>query len=206
MKRFRGTLVAAVLVAGLGACESATAPSEMATMEVAAHGDASGQAGTAGASQPAGTSGATGTAEGTVEFRARVWVQSDTRGWVELTQGSAQQVSVDASGRQGAKVFLTGFAHAGTYNRVRIEFEQVQANVSGGIYLGTNLLTGTIRVDAGSTGKVVVERSIDVQAGAGTRSRLVIDLNSSQWLSQASAQTRTTSRAAFESAVRVFVG
>jgi hypothetical protein len=191
------------MAAGLAACESATGPSGEAEVQVAAQGDASGEAGSTSNSEGSTPQSSSNRAEGTVDFRARVWVRTSSNQWVELTQGSARQARVDASGREGAKTFHTARAEARSYNRVRVEFEEVKANVTGGIFVGTNLLSGEVRVDFGSGGKSTVERSIRMDARSA--STLLIDLNSGQWLSKANSGSRTASRAEFESAVRVLV-
>jgi hypothetical protein len=206
MKRM-GMAVLVAMAAGLGACESATGLEGGAAVEVAAHGDASGEAGSAAASE--GGSGSqqssSSRAEGTVDFRARVWVRTSSNAWVELTQGAAKHAQVDASGRQGAKTFHTARTEAQSYNRVRIEFEEVKANVTGGVMIGTSLLSGEVRVDASSSNRAVVERSIQMDTRSTSGTTLVIDLNAREWLSRANAQSRTASRAEFESAVRVLV-
>lgn len=199
MPRTKTMLLPAALLMALAACEeSATGPRPgEATMQVAVVGDGG------GAPQSAGSgSQALSGAEGTVEFRARVLVRSSTGAWINVTNGAVQE-TVDASGRGGAQVVATTGLAAGSYNRVRVEFERVQANVQGGVWIGTGLLTGTVRVDLQGDERVVVEREVSVAAGAGATTRLLVDLNADAWLGQASAQTRTVSEAAFASAVVV---
>ncbi len=205
MKTRGATLLTVALVAALGACDSATGPGERTTMEVAVQGDGSGaSSSTSTVSSTHSQSFASGSAEGTIDFRARVWIRTNTSQWVELTQSAAKRAVVDASGRQGAQTFVTTQVEARSYNRVRIEFEEVQANVTGGLFVGSGLLSGVIRVDIQSGNRATVERDIEINTEAGSTTRLVLDLNASQWLSRANAQAKTVSRAEFESAVRVF--
>lgn len=204
MRRIKTTLAALALATALAGCGDATGPDGEATLQVAARGGGAAAAGPAGSTAPA-FSQALGRAEGTVDFRARVYVQGSTGGWVELTRRAAQRVTVDASGRGEAATVATAGVEAGSYHRVRVVFEEVEAKLASGIHVGTGLLTGTVRVDLRSGGPVVVERSVDVGVSAGGTARLLVNLNADAWLGQASAQTGTVSEAAFASAVAVSV-
>jgi hypothetical protein len=189
----------------LAACDSATGPetggSGDATMQVSAIGDDA----PSQSAQPQGGGAvyAVTTAEGTVTFRARVYAQAGAGQWVELTNRAAQQATVDASGRAGAVLFTSSRVNAGAYGRVRVEFEQVNASLSGSLQVSTGLLSGNVSVDGEGDGKIVVERQVSASASAGATSRLLINLNTSTWMNQASATSRTVSEAAFRAAVAV---
>lgn len=205
MTKSNATLFALAAAAVLAGCSDATGTggSGNARMQVAAVGDQA-----AGPSASRSTDGAaprytTTTAEGTVDFRARVYVQTQAGGWVELTGGAAQEAVVDASGRAGSVVFASSNVQADSYTRVRVVFEQVQANVSGSLQVSTGLLSGSVNVDMQGDGNVTVERTISTSVNAGATGHLLIDLNSDTWLNQASASAHTVSEAAFASAVQV---
>lgn len=205
MKQTHATLFAMAAAALLAGCSDATgtAGSGDARMQVAAVGDNGG-----GASMNAAPAGeaprySTTTAEGTVDFRARVYVQTQAGGWVELTGGAAQQAVVDASGRAGSVIFASSQVQAGTYTHVRVVFEQVKANVSGSLAVSTGLLSGTVNVDTQGDGSVTVERQVSATVSTGGTAHLLIDLNSDVWLNQASASAHTVSETAFASAVQV---
>ena len=201
--RMNTTFAAAVLAMGLAGCgEGATGPGGDASMQVAARGDTPGSASRADGGAAAAYSQGLGQAEGTVDFRARVYVRSDAGAWLELTQQAAQR-TVDAAGRTEAQLVGSARVEATHYDRVRVVFEEVDADVRGGIVIGAGLLTGAVTVDLRGDNQVTVERSVDVDVTAGGSARLLIDLNADAWLSQASAQSRTVSETAFESAVRV---
>jgi len=204
-KTIRAALCAATL-ATLAACGDSTGVggSGDATMQVAAQGDDGPSASVA----PAGEapSFASSTASGTVDFRARVYIQTESGGWLELTDQAAQAASVDASGQGGAEVFATSRVEAGTYARVRVVFEQVRAQMNGSLQVSTGLLSGTVDVDMAGDGSVTVERQVNSSVQAGGTSRLLINLNASAWLNQASATTRTVNEAAFASAVAITAG
>lgn len=203
MKKTHASLFALAAAALLAGCSDATGTggSGDSRMQVAAVGD--GDGGSAQAAREGGARYAVTTAEGTVDFRARAYVQTQAGGWVELTGGAAQQAVVDASGRAGAVVFATSRVEAGTYTRVRLVFEQVKANVSGSLQISSGLLSGTVNVDTQGDGSVTVERQVSATVSAGGTGHLLIDLNSDVWLNQASASAHSVSEAAFASAVRV---
>ena len=202
MRRIKVNVAAAVLALGLGACDEATGPDGTATMQVAARGDTPPSASRAGGEAPAYSQAIAG-AEGTVDFRARVYVRTDAGAWLELTGRSAREATGDAAGRAKAELVSRARVEATHYDRVRVVFEDVDADVRGGIFIGAGLLTGAVTVDLRGDGQTVVERSVDVDVSAGGSARLLIDLNADAWLNQASAQSRTVSETAFESAVRV---
>lgn len=197
------TILSAALVLGLAACENGvTAPEGEGTMQVAARGDDPGAARNAG---PEGTrfSQASGSVEGTVDFRARVYARTDAGSWVELTRKGAERVVVDASGRGEAQVVTAARVAAGGYDRVRVVFEDVHASSSSGIHVAAGIVLGSVTVDLQSDHQVVVERSVDSEVRAGGSAQLLIDLNADAWMSRADARTQTVSEADFQSAVTV---
>jgi hypothetical protein len=204
MTKTNATLFALAAAAVLAGCSDATGTGGAGDgrMQVAAVGDQA--AGPSADRAPSGApSYSTTTAEGTVDFRARVYVQTQAGGWVELTGGAAQEAVVDASGRAGSVVFASSNVEANTYTHVRIVFEQVKATMSGSLQVSSGLLSGTVNVDTQGDGNVSVERTISASVNAGGTARLLIDLNSDTWLNQASASAHTVSEAAFASAVQV---
>ncbi|HSU13151.1 hypothetical protein [Longimicrobium sp.] len=205
MKKTHATLFAVAAAAVLGACSDATGVSGSgnATMQASAIGDNNGTTNSVAAAPGEAPRFATTTANGTVDFRARVYVQTQAGGWVELTNNAAQHAVVDASGQAGAVVLASSHVEAGTYTRVRVVFEQVNASLSGSLQISTGLLSGSVNVDTQGDGSVTVERAIAANVNAGATSHLLINLNSDVWLNQASATTHTVSETAFASAVQV---
>ena len=204
MTQIKGTLAAALVMA-LAACSgdaTGASGSGDAQMQVLARGDDAPPSQSVSA-QDGAPSFAETTASGTVDFRARVYVQTSTSGWVELTNGAAGQGTVDAGGRGQAVAFASSRVQAGTYSRVRVVFEDVDAHLSSGLQVGTGLLTGSISVNMESDGQVVVERQVSVQARSGAAAQLLINLNASAWLNSANAQTHTVSESEFRNAVAI---
>lgn len=206
MRKTNATLFALAAAAVLTGCSDATGTAGSGgdgRMQVNAIGDNG-----SGANANRMTSGsaphyATTTAQGTVDFNARVYVQTQAGGWVELTSGAAQHAVVDASGQAGSVAFASSNVQAGAYTRVRVVFESVHANMSGSMQVSTGLLTGSVNVDTQGDGSVTVERQVSANVNAGGTAHLLIDLNSDVWLNQASASSHTVSEAAFAGAVQV---
>jgi len=192
------TTTAAFLAAvGLAACDGATAPEGAAEVRTEVYGDSEASQESA---SPTSTSSSSGQAEGEVEFRARVFVQAANGSWSEITNGMTQQkVRVDSSGK--GRILASGRVASTGFTRVRVVFEDVRADISAGLQLGTGLLTGEIRV--GGSGQTTVEREVHFQARTDASTRLVIELNAQQWLSRADASSRTVSEAEFKSAVAI---
>jgi hypothetical protein len=205
MTRMTRGWLAAAAVMGLAACNSATgSDSGRARMQVAATGDSnspSAQAAPSGQQQaPRFT---TTTADGTITFRARVYAETSSGGWVELTNGAAQQATVDAAGRQGAAVFASSSVDAGAYTHVRVVFEDVHGTLNSGIQVSGGMLSGNVFVAAQGGGSITVERQVNATVSGGGTTTLLLDLNSSDWMGYASAQTHAVSEAYFASAVRI---
>lgn len=183
----------------MAACDSATASGDEARMQMAAAGDDGATTSTTPSGEPRY---AQSTADGTVSFAARAYVQTSTGAWVELTDGGYENVAVTASSSAAAaRTFASSNVEATSYTRVRIVFRDVNADVQGSLQTGTGFVSGRVTVNAGSDDQIVVERQINVSARAGATTRLLVDLNSYVWLYYASAQA--VSEAAFASAVQV---
>ena len=197
MKRIVGAAAGAAMILGMAGCESVTLPaSGRSEMEVGVRGDG----GSNGYS--AYQAGSSSDASGRIEIEARVYLQAATGEWVEVTEGVARQ-SVDASGGDGVRVLASGSVEASSYARVRVEFERVTTQVDGQLTVAAGALTGTVRVDGGSDGRVTLEREIRLDARADAVSRLEIDLNADQWLARADASTGAVAESEFASAVNI---
>lgn len=189
MRKTTLRLIAASALTLLAACESATSSD--------GNGDARVQMAIAG-------DDAASSAQATVGFQARAYVQTGAGAWVELTDGAYEQVSVAAFSTAGsATVFASENVAAGAYTRVRLVFREVDVDVQGALQVASGTLTGNVTVNAGTDGEIVVERQISVNVSSGATARLLLDLNSNLWLSQASAQSRIVSETAFASAIAV---
>lgn len=200
------TMVALTLAVAAAGCDAATAPEEeQAELRVMVEGD--GESARTSVS-PRGASlyreGPSARTEGEVEVRARVYVRSNAGSWIELTRGAAEQ-TVAVSGGAEARVLATARVPSGTYHQVRVEFERVHARGDAWLELGLAPLEGTVRVDLGGDGEAAVERTVTLEAGAGSTRELRIDLNAGEWISRMDATSGAVAEAEFESAVAVSV-
>lgn len=201
MTKMTMMLAVAVALPGLTGCEEATGPSGQGEVEVTAIGDTEASSATMSPSY----SGSAGSgAEGTVDITARVYLLEESGDWVDVTRSGAAQATVTASGSGGGSMLVRTRVDGRSYGRVRVVFERVEADVSGGVEIGVgSFLEGRVTVDVDGSGGAVVEREVELDVRSGGTTRLTIDLNSDAWLSRANAETRTVSRADFEAAVRV---
>jgi hypothetical protein len=168
-----------------------------APAEVRIHGDAPAET----SESRSATTSAAGELDGSLEVRARVWVRSEGGRWVEVTRGSAEQ-TVEASGEDGFRVLARSEIEAESYNRVRVEFEQVRGDLSGAVLLGLAGGSATVALDVGGDGRVTVEREVHFAASTGTTSRLDIDLNAPTWASESDG-AGVVAEGAFASAVGI---
>ncbi len=197
------TALTALLVLGLGACDSTAtgATTGRSRMAVGMRGDD--PAGSASAARSSTVRYAlSGGGSGSVEVKARVWVETRAGEWVEVTNG-AETETVQASGSDGIRAFADAEVDATSYQRVRVEFERVQASLSGSLSIGGSLLGASLTVDTGSDGKIVVERAIDLEARAGATQNLAINLNAAEWMERADTETQAVAEAEFRNAVAI---
>jgi hypothetical protein len=201
MRRTKTMLIMGVTMVGLLGCENPTLSGDHGEVEVGVTGSGAGEASAAPMTSGVASSGE-GSVSGSVDVRARVWVRAEGRHWVEVTRGYTEQ-RVDVRGGDGLKLLARAELEAGGYDRVRVEFERVDAWVEGGLAIGVGLLTGEVRVASGANGRIVVEREVPLRVRARSRAQLGVALNAEHWLRHADAQTRTVAEADFRSAVQV---
>ena len=200
MRHIMTVTVGTLLAVAAGGCDQplAVGAGGSSEMTVGVRGDepAAGTASGPSASRSAAASGR-------IEVAARVYLWSEAAGWVELTDGAARQ-TVEASGSDGVRTRASARVEAGSYRRVRVEFDRVEGTVIASAGIDAGLLTGSVRVDGGSDGRVSVEREVRVDASAGGASALEIDLNADQWY-DGSAGAHTVDEAEFRGALRIVV-
>lgn len=196
----RALMPTALLLLPALACSegTVTAPEQgNAPAEVRIHGDAPAES---SQSRSASTS-ASGELDGSLDVRARVFVRSEAQGWVEVTRGAADQ-TVEADGGDGFQLLARSEIEAQSYDRVRVEFEQVSGDLSGSLLLGLAGGGATVALDVGGDGKVTVEREIHFTASADATSRLDIDLNAPAWAGESDG-SGVVAEGAFASAVGI---
>jgi hypothetical protein len=138
-------------------------------------------------------------AQGTITFDARVSLLSPNR--AEAVNPTPASAAVRIDGRDTVR--LTGSeVPRGSYDRVRIVFTRVHADVTSGLVIGGITITGRVNVAINPGDSVAVERPVSL-GGQGDDVRLLVDLDASAWLASTNVVTRIVPAAAFQSAVKV---
>ena len=138
-------------------------------------------------------------AQGTIAFDARVSLVSSNQ--VEAVNRTPASASVRIDGRDTVRV-TGGEVPRGSYDRVRIVFTRVEADVTSGLVVGGVTITGRVAVAIAPADSIVVERAVSL-GGQDDDIRVVVDLDASAWLASTNVVTRIVPAAAFQSAVKV---
>lgn len=100
----------------------------------------------------------------------------------------------------------SGKVSRASYDRVRIVFTRVEADVTSGLVIGGVTITGRVGVAIAPRDSIVVERPVSL-GGQGDDVRLLVDLDAHAWLASTSVVARIVMRivpaAAFQNAVKV---
>jgi hypothetical protein len=198
-KRILGLVLTAV---GLAGCEGVIGANGQAEVEVLMAGGSEAASDTRYFSEEPASSTAQSSARGDLDVKARVYLRSANGEWVEVTRGAVEKrMSIESAG--SSETFTSGSVREGSYDRVRIEFERVQAHLDGEMHLGLGILSGSVRVQGTDGDRIVVERPTSVDASNETRRRLKVFLNSDTWLRHANTESRVVLESAFRNAVEV---
>jgi hypothetical protein len=138
-------------------------------------------------------------AQGTLTFAARVSLVESNR--AEAVNRTPASTSVRLDGRDTVRL-TGGEVPRGSYDRVRIVFTRVEADVASGLVIGGITITGRVAVAITPGDSIVVERPVSL-GGQGDDVRLLVDLDASAWLASTNVVTRIVPAAAFQSAVKV---
>ena len=138
-------------------------------------------------------------AQGTIAFDARVSLASANR--AEAVNRTPASTSVRIDGRDTVRL-TTGEVPLGSYDRVRIVFTRVEADVTSGLVIGGVTFTGRATVSIAPGDSIVVERPVSL-GGQNDDVRLLVDLDASAWLTSTNFVTRLVPAAAFQGAVKV---
>lgn len=187
----------------LTGCDSAPLSSEAdGEVWVGVRGDEASETGPSQALLPGEGESGSASAEGSVAVRARVYLWSDAGEWVEVTRGAASQ-TMRVDGSDGVQAFARSEVAAGTYSRVRVEFEQVLASASE-LHIGLSAGEAELGVELGGDERVVVEREVALRVESGAEARLTMNLNADAWLAQADTETGAVAETAFAGAIEIF--
>lgn len=138
----------------------------------------------------------TGTASG--DFR--VDISTDGSTWVQL--GSLNGISLELqSAIDETSVHGEQTVAAGTYTRVRLVLENAAADLSAGSVIGGITLGADASVSVAGGGQVVIERAVQFQVTASSRTRVVFDLNSEAWITESAVTAGTAAQSEVEASV-----
>lgn len=148
-------------------------------------------------------SSTSGSVQGQVSATLRVYLEAADGDRIPLV-GLNEQAQVDIQGQNEADLGTTEL-DAGLYPRIRMVFTDVQADVRSGLVIDGVEVTGLIDVGGENLDSLVVERTVDVEIQGGQRVGLVVDLNSTAWLSAAQPALMTVATSIFRQTVSVQV-
>jgi hypothetical protein len=142
-----------------------------------------------------------GAPEGLLAVQLQVFLQADDGAqWTEVTSG-VRDLTLELRGSE--RRVAVRFLGAGRFTRLRVSFQRVVAEVSGGLLVEGGPITGTVAVDLGPSGELVVEREILLEVRRDGAADLVLDFNADLWLPAVSPLTRSVPGAVFADALAV---
>jgi hypothetical protein len=122
---------------------------------------------------------------GAFHATARVAI-SNGDGWLELGGWSPVEFPLRSAG-SGVDVGRSFAVPTGAYSRVRLTMSGAEARIRAGTDSGGDTRVGKMIIPVGNGDELVIERRVnEFRLTGGTRVRLTFDLNSDQWLDQAS--------------------
>lgn len=183
--RYRALLTSVAFAAGVltTSCGNLTAGGATGETSVFVAGDAPDPATVSAASStahpPARSSGSDDEPEGELELRFLVSLVSPDGSTLPLTAEEAR-IRVEFPERQEKEVVSRAIP-AGPYAALRVTFTDIEAEVDAGLVVEGDTITGAVEVELESD-SLVVERPLDLDLGDGSRAELVVDMNTSSWL------------------------
>jgi hypothetical protein len=139
--------------------------------------------------------------EGQVTVTATVQLLHSSGPVMDLTPSGAFVGTADLEGSQEPLV-ASEIVLAGQYEAVRIMFEEVTADVTGGLEIDGLPFVGQVTVDL-SGGDLLVMRTLDLDVLEGEQAAFVIDLDADAWVPLLDVLTGTVLATDFASAVSV---
>lgn len=145
-----------------------------------------------------------GSYSGTMSADARVEVRTQAGAWVDLGTVSGADLQMQSEGGNVEIANATGVG-AGSYTAVRLTLENATTTVEAGSSIGGVVLDASIDIAVGGEDdRVVIEKAIDLQVDADTRTTVVFDLDSEAWIDQATVDAGAASDSEVQSAATVF--
>lgn len=180
-----------------GACGNVTSGGFGEAEVVMSSGESGGAAAPSGAPSGASGGGATATSQaagtshapqltGTLSVRVRTFARSRGGAFVELTNGF-QELTLPLADPSPLGLAVQSLP-AGEYDAVRTVFERIEAQVLGGLVIGGQPITGTVRVDLGTAGSLTIDTETDFEVWENATTVIALDMRSAAWMPLAGAQ------------------
>ena len=114
------------------------------------------------------------------------------------------RVKVDLEGQSRAEAVKGQLVEATRYTELRITFRNIKVEVSGGLVIGGDSIMGEVHVEIQDTA-LVVPRALNLDAKAGDRVALTVDLNAPAWLEALDPDSLTIDEAVFANLIDVVI-
>lgn len=137
--------------------------------------------------------------EGTLDVRLQVYLRNANGFWTEATAGE-RRVTLPLSGGAVEEI-ISQRMREGLYPQVRIVFNAVEAEVTDGLILDGDTVTGTIRVPTEPV--IGIERPLNLFVDENVPAEVLIELHPADWLVSTSPASREVTPQEFESRVTV---
>lgn len=131
-----------------------------------------------------------GVAEGEVEIDFQLFLISQDGTSVRLGPGQDDiRVKIDIQGSTEAEPVRNQLIDAGRYTELQIVFKKIQVEVSQGLVVDGQEITGEVDVELSGT-DLLVARPLDLVAVDGSTVTMVVDLNAQSWLAAVDPNTQ----------------
>lgn len=118
--------------------------------------------------------------QGTLTVRVRSFARRGLGDFIELTDG-VQEVTVSLGDPEPVEIARRPMP-AGSYDAIRTFFGRIEANVTGGLVIDGELITGTVRVDLGEDGALSVVTLTGFEVWEDAPTVVAIEMQSHVWL------------------------
>jgi len=138
------------------------------------------------------------------EFQGQVRIEVEVDGAWQTVSGLGN-LNAEVQLEGGESVAGSTTVEARTYDRVRIIVSNANADVDAGSEIGAGPITVGVSLTIAGGNDVVIEHNQPVTVEANGTTSIVLDLNSSAWLTENAISAGAVTSAAFESAAMVVV-
>ncbi|HSH75001.1 MAG TPA: hypothetical protein VLA09_04940 [Longimicrobiales bacterium] len=197
LRWLRASLVAALAWTGATGCGNLTAGGLTAEASVVVSGDAQSPAPSPRMSvearpapappAPPALSSHEDEPEGEVRAKFMLFLISETGSALQLGSDDIE-VEVDLQGQTEWEAVRSQLIPAVRYTELQIVFTEIRAEVSRGLIINGQEVTGEVRVELDDV-TLLVPRAIDLDVPGGSRVEILLDLNAPAWLAAVDTTT-----------------